>query len=110
MVFPHPLGERFSLNAADDAFRPFGEALPGAPVDGGFETVDAASHSPRADAPDEFVFDDGPIHRYVARLSRGTGAVGAEYSLSGGVSGVPGSPFFANLFGVWLTNDYFPLP
>lgn len=109
VVLPHPLGDRFSINAADEAFQPFGEALPGAPVDGGYETVDAASHSPRATAPADFVFDDGPIHRYVAELGRGPGRIEADYSLSGGVSGVPGSPFFADLFRRWLTNDYVPL-
>jgi penicillin amidase len=103
------LGDRFSLNSVDDAFEPFGDDLPGAPVDGGFEVVDASSHSARADEEDEFTFEDGPVHRYVARLGRGPGGVAADYSLSGGVSGVPGSPFFANLLRRWLTNEYVPL-
>ena len=71
----------------------------------------APSRRPRADSPDEFVFDDGPIHRYVAQLGRGTGGgVGAEYSLAGGVSGVPASPLFTNLLRAWLTNEYATLP
>jgi penicillin amidase len=109
VVLPHPLGDRFSINAASQAFQPLGDELPGAPTDGGFETVDAASHSPRANSENDFMFDDGPIHRYVAQLGQGPGGIRAEYSLSGGISGVPGSPLFANLFRAWLTNEYFPL-
>jgi penicillin amidase len=109
VVLPHPLGERFSINSADKAFQPFGDELPGAPTDGGFETVDAASHSPRANSEDDFMFDDGPIHRYVAQLGQGPGSIRVEYSLAGGISGVPGSPLFANLFREWLTNEYFLL-
>lgn len=109
VVLSHPLGDRFTLNAADRAFQPFGDDLPGAPTDGGFEVVDASSHSARADDENEFMFDDGPLHRYVAELGRTPGSIRADYSLPGGVSGVPGSPFFANLFRGWLTNEYFAL-
>jgi penicillin amidase len=109
VVLPHPLGERFSINSANKAFQPFGDELPGAPTDGGFETVDAASHSPRANSENDFMFDDGPIHRYVAQLGQGPDSIHAEYSLAGGISGAPGSPLFANLFREWLTNEYFLL-
>ena len=78
--------------------------LPGIPTDGGFETVDAATHNARADAAGEFGFGGGPANRYVSEL-RGPGDVYAESSLPGGISGVPGSPFYVNLLPEWLTND-----
>jgi penicillin amidase len=106
VTLDHPLGGPFNIPPAFGAFPPPLAGLPGIPTDGGFETVDAATHNARADATDEFGFGGGPANRYVSEL-RGPGDVHAESSLPGGVSGVPGSPFYLNLLPDWLTNDTF---
>ncbi len=51
-------------------------------------------------------FGGGPANRYVSE-PRAPGDIRAESSLPGGPSGVPGSPFYVNLLGEWLTNDTF---
>jgi penicillin G amidase len=106
VTLDHPLGGPFNIPPAFGAFPPPLADLPGIPTDGGFETVDAATHNARADATDEFGFGGGPANRYVSEL-RGPGDVHAESSLPGGTSGVPGSPFYVNLLPEWLTNDTF---
>ena len=78
--------------------------MPGIPTDGGFDTVDAATHDVRADATGEFGLGGGPANRYVAE-PRAPGDVYAESSLPGGPSGVPGTPWYVNLLPSWLTND-----
>lgn len=80
--------------------------LPGVSVDGGFSTVDAASHSARASSINEFMFAHGPNRRYVGEM---TPAIHGESSLPGGVSGNPASPLYSNLLLQWLTNDTFPV-
>ena len=107
VVIDHPLGDAFSLTGARDGnpFRPPLANLPGLPMDGGFETVDAANHSSRADTPDDFVFRQGPLRRFVTALS----PFGrSESSLPGGVSGDKTSRYFNNLLGHWLTNETYP--
>jgi penicillin amidase len=104
VTLDHPLGGPFNIPPAFGAFPPPLAGLPGIPTDGGFETVDAATHNARADAANEFGFGGGPANRYVSEL-RGPGDVDAESSLPGGASGVPGSPFSINLLPDWLTND-----
>lgn len=113
IVLDHPLGPPLSIPPAGGAFPSPLPGLDGIPVDGGFGAVDASSHSARADSVDDFMFGSGPVRRYVGRP--GTGEPGpdrfftAETSLPGGMSGVPGSPFYANLLPRWLTNDTYPL-
>ncbi|HZA82398.1 MAG TPA: penicillin acylase family protein, partial [Actinomycetes bacterium] len=106
VTLDHPMGGPFNIPPAFGAFPPPLADLPGIPTDGGFETVDAATHDARADAAGEFGFGGGPANRYVSEL-RGPGDVDAESSLPGGTSGVPGSPFYVNLLPEWLTNDTF---
>ena len=106
VTLDHPMGGPFNIPPAFGAFPPPLADLPGIPTDGGFETVDAATHNARADATGEFGFGGGPANRYVSEL-RGPGDVYAESSLPGGPSGVPGSPFYVNLLPEWLTNDTF---
>jgi penicillin G amidase len=108
VTLDHPLGGSFNIPPAFGAFPPPLADLPGIPTDGGFDTVDAASHDVRADATDEFGFGGGPANRYVSE-SRAPGDVYAESSLPGGTSGVPGTPFYVNLLPSWLTNDTFTL-
>jgi len=113
IVLDHPLGAPLSIPPAGGAFPSPLPGLDGIPVDGGFGAVDASSHSARADGVDDFMFGGGPVRRYVGQP--GTSEPGpdkfftAETSLPGGMSGVPGSPFYANLLPRWLTNDTYPL-
>lgn len=107
IVFEHPLGGPFSIPPAGGAFPDPLPGLLGIPVDGGFPTVDAASHDVRAAGAKEFMFSDGPVRRFVSEPSWRE-----PYSESiwpGGVSGVLGSPWYANFLPLWLTNEAIPL-
>ena len=108
VVLDHPLGGPFNIPPAVGAFPPPLADLPGIPTDGGFDTVDAATHDARADAANEFGFGGGPANRYVSE-PRAPGDIRAVSSLPGGTSGVPGAPFYVNLLPAWLTNDTFEL-
>ena len=107
LVLDHPLGGPFDIPPAAGAFPPPLAGLRGIPVDGGFETVDAAAHDVRGSNADGFMFGSGPANRFASR--HGRLGVYAESSLPGGTSGVPGSRFYVNLLPGWLTNDIFPL-
>jgi penicillin amidase len=110
----HPLGGPFSLTSPDGPFPPPFPGLPGLPVDGGFETVDRASHDVRAglagrdDPLNDFLFTTGPVDRFVVSLGGFQNRV--ENALPGGISGVLGSPFYADLLGPWLTNEPARIP
>ena len=86
---------------------PLGDALPGFPVDGGFWTVDASKHDPRAQSVHDFMFDRSADSRFVAEV--GAGGVRSESAWPGGTSEVPGDPFYVNLLPGYLTNDTLPL-
>lgn len=102
ITFAHVLGAPFSIPPAGGAFPPPLPNLPGIPTDGGFQTVDAASHSVTAASVNGFTFGSGPSQRFVSE-ARHEGMRGVS-SLPGGVSGVLGSPFYVNLLPPWLTN------
>ena len=107
-MFKHLLGGPFNVPPAFGAFsNPLGDALPGFPVDGGFDVVDASTHDPRAQSVNDFMFDKGPVNRFVAEA--GPPGVRAESIWPGGTSGVPGSPFYVDLLPDYLTNDTVPL-
>lgn len=93
IIFEHPLGGPFNIPAGGGALA----------TDGGFETVDAATHSARAMRPDEFMFRDGPVHRTVVALREDE--VHAESIWPGGTSGVLGSPNYSQFLKRWLTNE-----
>jgi penicillin amidase len=78
--------------------------LPGIATDGGFDTVDSASHIARAATPNGFMFNGGPSRRFIGEAR--AGKIKAVQIIPGGESGVPGTLFFGNLLGSWLTNDY----
>lgn len=105
-MLAHPLGGPFSVPPAFGQFPAPLPGLAGIPVDGGFETVDAATHDVRAADPNGFMFDSGPARRFVASVApRRTVAVSA---LPGGTSADPASPFYLNLLRPYLTDDYYP--
>ena len=106
IVFDHPLNDVFSLpNGLYGLSTQAG--LQGVARSGGYEAVDASSHSSRADGLNEFMFGSGPARRFVGQLD----AAGTTYEqvIPGGQSGVVGSPLYANQLYVWLVNGYLPL-
>jgi len=92
VVFQHPLGGPFNIPASGAIAS-----------DGGFQTVDAASHTARVARPDQLRFPDGPTHRTVVELRED--AMRAASIWPGGTSGVLGSPNYAQFLERWLTND-----
>jgi penicillin G amidase len=107
ITFAHPLGSLFSIPPAGGAFPPPLGAIPGIPTDGGFGAVDASNHDARAETWTGFTFTNGPVNRFAAKA--GAFGVRARSVWPGGTSGVLGSPFYANLLPLWLTNDTVPL-
>lgn len=107
IVFRHPLNAD-PFNVPNGAgFSDLDEGLPGIARPGGFETVDAAGHSTRADSVNGFMFSSGPARRTVAEMSPGKPNV--SEIIPGGRSGVMVSPFYTNQLRLWLVNDYLPL-
>jgi penicillin amidase len=102
ITFSHILGAPFSIPPAGGAFPAPLPGLSGIPTDGGYQTVDAASFTPKANTVDGFTFSSGPSQRFVGE-GRHEGMQGVS-SLPGGISGVLGSPFYVNLLPQWLTN------
>lgn len=103
ITFAHILGEPFSVPTAGGAFPQPLAKLPGIPTDGGFQTVDAASHAIRAADENGFMFAHGPSKRSVFE-ARPNGVRGVS-SLPGGISGVLGSEWYVNLLPAWLRNE-----
>ena len=107
VTFDAALGDPWSVPSAGGAFPAPLPGLPGIPTDGGFGTVDVASHSVRAASPAEFTFDHGPARRFLAQPGRG--GMRAVSSLPGGTSETLGSAYYVNLLPRWLTNDTYPV-
>jgi penicillin G amidase len=103
IVFEHPLGGPFSIPPGA-GFTDLGPGLPGVATDGGFDAVDASSHSPRASTLNGFMFDSGPARRFVADARHSNPK--AVQVIPGGESGNPAGPWFGNQLGLWLTDDY----
>jgi penicillin amidase len=112
LTIDHAFIDPFGYTVPGGPYPPPFAGLPGVPVDGGFETIDRANHDVRAGfggdrgAVNDFVFNEGPTHRFVIPTEGRRGP--AAFALAGGVSGVPGSPYYANLLGPWLTNETVP--
>jgi len=106
IVFDHPLGGPFNAPPAG-GLMDVAPSLPGVARPGGFQSVDAASHSTRADGLNDFMFGSGPSRRFIGEMK--PSGVQLEQILPGGESGVVASPFYANQLGRWLTNEYKPL-
>ena len=106
IVFDHRLGAPFDVPEAA-GFTHLGEDLPGVARAGGYEVVDASSHSARADSVDSFMFGSGPARRFVAELF--PQGIQARQILAGGQSGRPQDAHYASQLNRWLTNQYHPL-
>lgn len=107
VVIDHEIGGPFSTPPAFGRFPQPLAGLPGIPVDGGFNTVDAAGHNGRADSVNGFMFGSGPARRYVGVGER-SGPVGRS-ALPGGTSGDPGSRHYLDLLRPYLTDDSYPV-
>jgi penicillin amidase len=78
--------------------------LPGLSRQGGFEVVDASSHSATADTLNGFMFGSGPSRRFVADMDPVD--VDAQQVIPGGQSGVFYNPNYSSQLPLWLTNNY----
>jgi penicillin amidase len=107
LTLDSPLGGPFSAPSAFGRFPAPLPGLSGVPVDGGYGTVDAAAHDPRADSADGFTFGSGPARRYIGVLTR-SGPVGRS-SLPGGTSAIPTDRHYLDLLPAYLTNDQYPV-
>lgn len=107
ITFAHPLGDSLSVPNGQFGFSTV-DGLAGVARSGGYQVLDASSHSTRADSSNEFMFSSGPARRFVAEVtSRG---IAAEQVIPGGQSGVvtSGANYVNQLF-AWLVNGYLPL-
>ena len=96
--FNVPNGGGFTDLAAD---------LPGLSRQGGYEVVDASSHSATADTLNGFMFGSGPSRRFAGVMTP-LGPEALEV-LPGGQSGVFYNPNYASQLPLWLVNDYHDL-
>ncbi len=107
IVFAHPLGVD-PLNVPNGGgFMDLGPNLPGLARQGGFQAVDASSHSARANTLNGFMFASGPNRRFVGEMTP-DGVVGYE-TIPGGQSGVFFHPNYSSQLPLWLTNSYHEL-
>ncbi len=106
IVFDHPLGGPFNIPNAG-GFNDVSAELLGVARSGGYEAVDASSHSSRADGVNDFMFGSGPARRFIGVLD--PAGIDAQQIIPGGQSGVVSSPDYGSQLGRWLTNDYHPL-
>ncbi|MDH3587807.1 MAG: penicillin acylase family protein [Gammaproteobacteria bacterium] len=115
IVLDHPFIDGASLPAQPaDVFPQPVAGLPGYPTDGGFNVVDASSHSARADSFNEFMFGGGPVRRFSGEPRSMSAFLhsrsDADSIWAGGTSGVPGAdnPYYGNLLPYWLVNETLP--
>ncbi|MGA7613705.1 MAG: penicillin acylase family protein [Thermoanaerobaculia bacterium] len=99
----HVMGWPFSIPMEFGSFPPPLPGLPGIPVDGGFETVDASSFNVRNLSLNGYMYGSGPARRFVGEAA--ASGINAQSSLPGGVSGIHGNPLSTNLLVQWLKNE-----
>lgn len=105
VVLDSPLDGPFSVPPGFGQFPAPLPGLRGIPVDGGYGTVDAASHDARANSVDGFMFGSGPARRYVGETHRFR--IEGESALPGGTSADPDSGHYLDLLEPYLTDDYY---
>ncbi|MBT8050676.1 MAG: penicillin acylase family protein [Gammaproteobacteria bacterium] len=88
-------------------FSDLAPGLPGISRQGGFEVLDASSHSATADGLNEFMFGSGPSRRFVADMA--PMATDAQEVIPGGQSGLFFHPNYSSQLPLWLTNNYHPM-
>lgn len=105
IVFDHPLGGANNVPPAG-GFNNLSPSLPGLARSGGFQTVDQASHSVRADGPNEFMFGSGSARRFIAELL--PDRIETCDIIPGGVSGIMTDTRATNQLPLWLTHQCRP--
>ena len=104
IVFKHQLDtDPFNIPNGG-GFSDLAPDLPGLSRQGGYQVVDASSHSTRADTLNGFMFGGGPSRRFVADMSMMD--VDAQQVIPGGQSGVFYHPNYSSQLPLWLTNSY----
>jgi penicillin amidase len=104
IVFDHTLNaDPFNIPNGG-GFMDLSAELPGLARQGGYEAVDASSHSARAKTLNGFMFGHGPSRRFIGHMS----PMGAEAweVIPGGQSGVFYNPNYSSQLPLWLVNDY----
>lgn len=81
--------------------------LKGVARQGGYEAVDASSHSSRANTVNGFMFGSGPARRFVGEMST---PIVADQIYPGGQKAILGSPGYISQLPRWLVNAYKSLP
>ncbi|MBK8286452.1 MAG: penicillin acylase family protein [Ahniella sp.] len=108
IVFDHPLRGPFDIPGQGlYGITNLAPNLMGVARGGGYEAVDASSHSTRANTLNGFMFGSGPARRFVGEM---TTPIRAEQIYPGGQSGVLGNPAYISQLPLWLVNGYKPLP
>lgn len=108
IVFDHALGGPFNIPGPGlYGLTNLSSELQGVARQGGYEAVDASSHSSRANSVNGFMFGSGPARRFVGEMST---PIVADQIYPGGQSGVLGSPAYISQLPRWLVNAYKPLP
>jgi penicillin amidase len=105
ITFAHLLDGPFSIPPGA-GFSDLGPGLPGLATDGGYDTVDAATHALRAATLNGFMFNSGPSRRFIGDAQ--PKGIQATQVIPGGESAEPADPTFGNQLGLWLTNDAHP--
>jgi len=104
IVFNHTLNSDPFDVPNGGGFVDLDENLPGLARQGGYEAVDASSHSPSANSLNGFMFGSGPSRRFIGVMDP-AGAIAQEV-IPGGQSGVFYHPNYASQLPLWLVNDY----
>ena len=104
IVFNHTFNEDPFDIPNGGGFTDLAPDLPGLARQGGYEAVDASSHSATADTLNGFMFGHGPSRRFVGNMS--PMGVQAQEAIPGGQSGVYYSPNYSSQLPLWLTNSY----
>ena len=108
IVFDHALGGPFNIPGPGlYGLTNLGTGLDGVARQGGYEAVDASSHSSRANTLNGFMFGSGPARRFVGEMST---PIAADQIYPGGQNAVLGSPGYISQLPRWLVNAYKPLP
>jgi len=104
IVFNHTFGSDPFDIPNGGGFTDLAPDLPGLARQGGYEAVDASSHSATANSLNGFMFGHGPSRRFVGDMS--PMGVEAQEAIPGGQSGVYYSPNYSSQLPLWLTNSY----
>jgi len=104
IVFNHTLNSDPFDVPNGGGFMDLAPDLPGLSRQGGYQAVDASSHSATADSLNGFMFGHGPSRRFVADMNPAD--VDAQEVIPGGQSGVFFHPNYSSQLPLWLTNSY----